>query len=252
MSKKVLFTIVGLLLFINGCSENSNYTLMQTKDAESKKPSKVTSQSIEYRILPQDRLNVILYKNPEQSATVQLQELGQNMNSEGILVNAAGYISMPLIGKIKVAGLTQTQAADRITSAYKKYLRAPSVYLEVMNKRIYVLGEVNKPGVVKLDKEKMTLFEALAFAGDLEDSAVRDNIIIVSNDPQNGLVMRSVDLTDFDTMNYAELMLRPNDIVYVQPDGWKEFRVASNNFTAPFETISKIASPFVTIKYLKD
>ncbi|MGC9351572.1 MAG: polysaccharide biosynthesis/export family protein, partial [Sulfurovum sp.] len=223
-----------------------------TKDAESKKPTKVTSQSIEYRILPQDRLNIILYKNPEQSAAVAMQDLGQNMNSEGVLVNASGYIAMPLIGKIKVAGLTQTQAADSITYAYKKYLRTPSVYLEVMNKRIYVLGEVKNPGVVKLDKEKMTLFEALAFAGDLEDSAVRDNIIIVSNDPHKGLVMRSVDLTNFDTMHYAELMLRPNDIVYVQPDGWKEFRVASNNLTAPFETISKIASPFVTIKYLKD
>ncbi|MFT7824904.1 MAG: polysaccharide biosynthesis/export family protein [Sulfurimonas sp.] len=252
MSKKVIITIMGLLLFINGCSESSNYKLMQTKDAESKKPTKVTSQSIEYRILPQDRLNIILYKNPEQSAAVAMQDLGQNMNSEGVLVNASGYIAMPLIGKIKVAGLTQTQAADSITSAYKKYLRTPSVYLEVMNKRIYVLGEVKKPGVVKLDKEKMTLFEALAFAGDLEDSAVRDNIIIVSNDPRKGLVMRSVDLTDFDTMNYAELMLRPNDIVYVQPDGWKEFRVASTNLTAPFETISKIASPFVTIKYLRD
>ncbi|UFH58552.1 polysaccharide biosynthesis/export family protein [Sulfurovum mangrovi] len=252
MSKKIIFTITALLLFLNGCSESSDYKLMQTKDAESKRPTKVTSQSIEYRILPQDRLNIILYKNPEQSATVSMQDLGQNMNSEGVLVNAAGDITMPLIGKIKVAGLSQTQAADRITTAYKMYLRTPSVYLEVMNKRIYVLGEVKNPGVVKLDKEKMTLFEALAFAGDLEDSAVRDNIIIVSNDPERGMVMRSVDLTNFDTMNYAALMLRPNDIVYVQPDGWKEFRVASTNLTAPFETISKIASPFVTIKYLKD
>ena len=64
--------------------------------------------------------------------------------------------------------------------------------------------------------------------------------------------MRRVDLTNFDTMRYASLMLRPNDIVYVQPDGWKEFKIASDNFTAPFETIAKIASPFVTIKYLTD
>ncbi len=57
-------------------------------------------------------------------------------------------------------------------------LNSPSVYVEVLNKRIYVLGEVNRPGVVKLDKEKMTLFEALAFSGDLTDNAVRNNIII--------------------------------------------------------------------------
>lgn len=113
---------------------------------------------------------------------------------------------------------------------------------------IYVLGEVKKPGVVKLDREKMTLFEAIAFSGDLTDSAVRENIIILSNDIKSGMQMRRVDLTNFDTMRYSSLMLRPNDIVYVQPDGWKEFKVASDNFTAPFKTIAEIVSPFV--KYL--
>ncbi len=105
---------------------------------------------------------------------------------------------------------------------------------------------------MKLDREKMTLFEAIAFSGDLTDSAVRDNIIIVSSDPKKGLKMRSVNLTDFKSMRYASLMLRPNDIVYVQPDGWKEFRIKSDNFTAPFETVTKIAAPFVTLKYLSD
>ncbi len=94
------------------------------------------------------------------------------------------------------------------------------------------------------------MFEAIAFAGDLTDDAVRDNIVILSNNPKNGMQMRRVDLTNFDTMNYASLMLRPNDIVYVQPDNWKEFKVASDNFTSPFETVAKIAAPFVTIKYL--
>jgi polysaccharide export outer membrane protein len=64
--------------------------------------------------------------------------------------------------------------------------------------------------------------------------------------------MRKVDLTNFDTMNYASLMLRPNDIVYVKPNDWKSFKVASENYTSPFETITKIAAPFVTLKYLSD
>ncbi|MFT7823240.1 MAG: polysaccharide biosynthesis/export family protein [Sulfurimonas sp.] len=251
MLKNLLIALAGSLL-LAGCTGGSDYKLMQTENYEAVKQERVTSQSIEYRILPQDRLDIILYKNPEQSAAVQLQELGQKMNSKGILVNAAGYITMPLIGKVKVAGLTQTQAADRITHAYKKYLRTPSIYLEVLNKRIYVLGEVNKPGVVALDKEKMTLFEAIAFAGDLTDSAVRENIVIISNQPGNGMVMRSVDLTNFDTMRYASLMLRPNDMIYVQPDGWKEFKVNADNLTSPLETIAKVAQPFVTLKYLND
>jgi polysaccharide export outer membrane protein len=226
--------------------------LVQNQKSTVQEDVAVPKGSIEYRILPQDRLKVVFYRDPQQSAEVSTGELGQEMNRDGILVNAAGNIKLPLIGKIKVAGLTQSQAADRITQRLRKYLNAPSVYVEVMNKRIYVLGEVNKPGVVKLDREKMTLFEAIAFSGDLTDSAVRDNVIIVSNKPGKGLTMRSVDLTNFKKMRYASLMLRPNDIVYVQPDGWKEFRVRSNNFTAPFETITKIAAPFVTLKYLSD
>ena len=126
------------------------------------------------------------------------------------------------------------------------------MYVEVLNKRLFVLGEVNKPGVVNIDKEKMTLFEALANAGDFTDAAVRNEIIILSNSPTKGMKIRKVDLTNFDTMNYASLMLRPNDIVYVKPNSWKEFRVKSDNYTAPFETIAKIAAPFVTLKYLTD
>ena len=246
-----LFSILAATFLFNGCA-NSDYKLLQTDKNTTVAKVEHTDRSIEYRILPQDRLEVMLYKDPDQSTLVALQELGQSMNKKGILVNAKGYITLPLIGRIKVAGLTQSQAAERITARYKTYIKTPSVYLEVLNKRIIVLGEVKKPGVVVLDKEKMTLFEALAFAGDLTDSAVRDNIIILSADARGNIDMRHIDLTHFDTMQYKSLMLRPNDIVYVQPNDWKEFKVASNDYTSIFETVSKIASPFVTLKYLKD
>ncbi len=251
MLKKVI-TVLSVLFVVVGCgSLDSEYQLVQNEKSNAQDNVTVAKGSIEYRILPQDRLQIVFYRDPQQGAEVT-GELGQGMNKNGVLVNASGYVILPLIGKVKLAGLTQTQAADRITKRLRKYLNSPSVYVEVMNKRIYVLGEVNKPGVVKLDREKMTLFEAIAFSGDLTDNAVRDNIIIISNKPGRGLTMRSVNLTNFKTMRYASLMLRPNDIVYVQPDGWKEFRVKSNNFTVPFETIAKIAAPFVTLKYLSD
>jgi len=252
MIKKVIIAI-GALFVLAGCgSLDSEYQLVQNKNSTVQEEVSVPKGSVEYRILSQDRLKVVFYRDPQQGAEVSSGELGQEMSPGGILVDSAGYITLPLIGKIKVAGLTQTQAADHITQRLRKYLNTPSVYVEVMNKRIYVLGEVKKPGVVKLDREKINLFEAIAFSGDLTDNAVRDNIIIVSSRPGKGLTMRSVDLTNFKNMRYASLMLRPNDIVYVQPDGWKEFRVKSNNFTAPFETITKIAAPFVTLQYLSD
>lgn len=252
MLKLKNFLTLSILLFIVGCAGRSEYELLQSKKSTDQDVY-VTDRSIEYHILPQDRLSISLYKDPTQgSENGGNNELGQSMKQGGILVDAAGNIVLPLIGKVKVAGLSQTQAANRISARYKKYLNTPSVYLEVMNKRLFVLGEVNKPGVIAIDKEKMILFEALASAGDFTDAAVRNEIVILSNSPTKGMQIRTVDLTHFDTMNYASMMLRPNDIVYVKPSSWKAFRVASNDFTAPFETITKIAAPFVTLKYLTD
>jgi len=253
MFKIKLVVLAGVLLFLNGCTGDSDYQLLQTKKNTTDENTKVTAGSIEYLILPQDRLAVSLYKDPADSPELDRgSDLGQSMNRNGLLVNAAGFISLPLIGNVKVSGLTQTQAADYITKRYKKYLNTPSVYVEVLNKRLIVLGEVRKPGVIPMTNEKMNLFEAIANAGDLTDSAVRDSVTIVSNNPVRGIQMRTVNLTNFDTMRYASLMLRPNDIVYVKPSSWKAFRVASADYTSPLETLTKIASPFVTLKYLFD
>jgi len=248
-----VISFMAALFVLAGCAGKSEYQLVQTESVEESKNVSVSDRSIEYHILPQDRLEVALYKDPSQGqVSYSSNELGQSMNNKGILVNTAGYIALPLIGKVKVAGLSQSQAADRITTQYKKYLNTPTVYVEVLNKRIFVLGEVNKPGVVEIDKEKMTLFEAIAHAGDLTDAAQRNEIIILSNSNVKGMQLRKVDLTNFDTMKYTSLMLRPNDIVYVRPNGWKEFKVAADDVTSPFVTIAKIASPFVTLKYLAD
>jgi len=252
MRKTSSLFLIGAVVILNSCAVNKNYELLQTKQADTQ-TVEVSDRSIEYRILPQDRLAVSLYKDPAQSSEVGLSsggDLGQSMNKQGILVNASGYISLPLLGKIKVAGLSQSQAADKMTRGYRQFLNTPTVYVEVLNKRLFVVGEVKKPGVVNIDKEKMTLFEALATAGDLTDDAVRNEIMILSNHGNKGMQLRKIDLTNFDKMDYASLMLRPNDIVYVKPNSWKQFKVNAENIASPFNLIASIASPFVTLKYL--
>ena len=245
--KKLL--IIALALLMSACTSTK---LLQTKADQKSQYINTSAASIEYRILPQDRLKVVLYKDPQQSTMMDQQGLGQSLDPNGVLVDTAGYITMPLIGRVHVAGLTQTQAAKKIERRYKKYVKTPSAYVEVMNKRLIVLGEVNKAGVVPIDKEKMTLFEAIAHAGGFKDSAVRNNIIILYRDRSGKLALRRVDLTNFDKMDYGSLMLRPNDIVYVQPNDWKEFKVNSDNVTSIFKSVGTVLSPFATIKYLDD
>ncbi len=250
MYKRVVVAMFGALFLLTGCVDKSDYVLLQS-DENLSKQEVTLKQSYEYIIMPQDRLLIALYRNPEIISEGGGGVLGQQMQSEGILVDAKGYVVLPLIDKIKLAGLTQEEAARRITAKYKAFLKIPTVYVEVLNKRVYVVGEVRNPGPVKLDREKLTVLEAIASAGDLTDNAVRDNIIILSRNKQHKLYMRKVDLTHFDNVALSNMMLRPNDVVYVQPDGWKEFKITSDNFTAPLNTITQIASPFVTLKYLK-
>lgn len=257
MFKIKLLLALGGALVLNGCMGSTEYQLMQTSAPEStlrQNSVNVSDRSIEYKILTQDRLAVTLYKDPQAAAAGSGNSAGlaQRMSSEGILVDTSGYVPLPLIGKVKVTGLTQSQAADRIKNEYKKYLNTPSVYVEVLNKRILVLGEVRNPGVVNLDREKITLFEALAKSGDFTDAAIRDSVLILSNNPGKGMVMRTVDLTNADTLSFASLMLRPNDIVYVKPTDWKQFSVASAEVLSPLNPLLKIAGTYATFKYLFD
>ena len=243
MFKMKLIVLAGVLLLLSGCSSKSDYQLFQTTDRVIVE-KEIPNRRVEYKILPQDRLAINIYKYPELAPT--------SMTEKGILVDSRGYISLPLIHRVKIAGLTQTQAARMLERKYKVYLTDPTLNLEVLNKRIYVLGEVNKPGVVKLDREKLTVIEAVALAADFTDSAVRDNIIIISHNSQNKMIMRKVDMTSFKSMNLANLMVKPNDIIYVQPNKWKSFKVASDDVTSVLDPILKVVGTYATFKYLVD
>jgi len=237
------FTIVLLFIFtFTACNQGrSDYELLQSQNIV-KNEKKKKLENIEYKIVTQDRLSIVIYQYPEITPT--------KMNEKGILVDSQGYISLPLIHRIKIAGYTQSDAARMLEEKYKKYLTDPSLNIEVMNKRAYILGEVKKAGVIRLENETMSVIQAVATAGGLTDSAQRDQVFVITHDGNNTMRMRRIDLTSFTVLQASNLLVKPNDIIYVQPNKWKSFRVASDDFTSPFETIAKVASPFVTLKYL--
>ncbi|SFV61742.1 Capsular polysaccharide biosynthesis/export periplasmic protein WcbA; Capsular polysaccharide export system protein KpsC [hydrothermal vent metagenome] len=239
-----IFVVSISILLISGCGiGRSDYELMQNNKCV-KSEKKISIGSIEYKIMPHDRLSITIYQYPELTPT--------DMNKNGILIDSKGYISLPLIHRVKIAGYTQSQAAKLIENRYKKYLTDPSLNIEVMNKRVYVLGEVKSPGVVQLDNEMGTVMQVIAHAGGFTDSARRDNIYIVSSDSDNNLKMRKVDMTSFAALQRSNIVVKPNDVLYIQPSKWKSFKIAADDFTSPFETITKLAAPFVTLKYLSE
>ncbi len=231
---RISILLLLLAFIIGGCA--NKYTLVETNTTVQAEPMK--HYYYEYKIQPHDRLLITSYKFPEVTPNT--------MNEQGILVDSAGYVNLPLIKRVHLAGLTQNQAARVLERKYSRYLRNPSFNVEVANKRIYVLGEVNKPGVVKLDRDQMTILEAIAYAGGLSDNAVRDNIIVISKNPfTHQMHMRKIDLTNFDTLQHTNIILKPDDIIYVQPNGWKKFEVTSKNISSIFGTINSLATPYL-------
>jgi polysaccharide export outer membrane protein len=246
------YLLISLLLAgLSGCSSKSDYLLFNQTNVNKTPTKKVTvprSDNIqfEYKIRPHDRISVIVYKHPELSTTNMT-----NLQVErGLLVNSKGDIRLPLIRKINLVGLTQTEAEEKISQSYATYLKHPDIQIEVLNKRAYVIGEVKQPGEFELINEQLPLLQLLAKAGDITDTADRNSILIFRGNDPTKVQTEVVSLTDKKSLLTANLMIKPNDIVYVMPNDMKAFNTGVNEISPIFRLIGNVLQPFVSIKFL--
>jgi len=243
------FLLIPIIIAFSACSSKNDYVLFNKAQGSQKElTTEIENIKFEYKIQPYDRISIIVYKHPELSSTT----IGNAQYERGILVNSKGFLRLPLIKKIHIAGLSQTKAEEKISNAYRTYLKHPDIQIEVINKRAYVIGEVNQPGEVPLLNERLTLLQILAKAGDMTDSANRSSILILKNGQLSKIHTKIVNLTDANAIVTANLMIEPNDIVYVMPNGMKAFNTKVNEISPVFQLISNILQPFVNIKFLSN
>ena len=137
-------------------------------------------------------------------------------SAPGYLVDPAGTIEYPLLGTIKVAGLTTAETKDLIKNKLKLYLKEPSVYVRLLNYKISVMGEVLRPSVYVIPNETVTLPEALSMAGDLTIFGNRHNVLVIRDDNGKKEFGR-IDLTTRELYSSPFYYLHANDVVYVEP-----------------------------------
>src|SRR5690606_15339319 len=136
------------------------------------------------------------------------------------LVDSDGYIDFPVIGRIKIGGKTKEEVSAQLYTEVSKGIINPVINLRIMNFNVTVLGEVRKPGVHKINSERITLPEALSLSGDLTNYGKRNNVLITRE--ENGKInTHRVDLTRSDFINSDFYYLKQNDVVYVEPNGTK-------------------------------
>jgi polysaccharide export outer membrane protein len=166
--------------------------------------------------------------------------------ANGYIVDAYGYVQLPLVGSVLVAGLTSREARDTITKRLERYIQTPSVKLNIQNFRVTILGEVSRPGVYYVSSEKMEITSALAMAGDLTIFAKRDNISVIRE--ENGKkTFATIDLTSRDLFNSPYYNLHSNDILYVEPLKSKKFQAQNWYRVMPF-VLSSISVAIVLVR----
>lgn len=170
----------------------------------------------------------------------------------GYLVGSDGFIEIPNLGKIKAAGLTKTQLKNQITKEIldKKLLVNPIVDIRYLNFEITILGEVASPSVITVPSEKISLVKALGMAGDITIYGKKDNVLLIRE--EGGVrKTRHINLNSSDFLNSEYYYLRPNDVVYVEPNKAKVAVSGRSQQVLPLVLTSISILVFVLDKVIK-
>lgn len=230
MKKIFLFLLVATAL--GSCTSYKHVPYMQ--DIETVNNSTQNLPLYDARIMPKDLLSITVNTtDPKTSApfnlTVQTSiNAAYNTNTttqaalQQYLVNNEGEIDFPVVGRLKVGGLTKNEAEDLIREQLKPYLKeTPIVTVRMANYKIAVLGEVARPGSFTVSNEKVNVLEALAMAGDMTVYGLRTNVKLIREDADGKRSIHELDLTKSDLVLSPYYYLKQNDILYVTPNQTK-------------------------------
>lgn len=248
------FLVMGVIvsILLSGCGAKK-YQLFENDNPELVSQSQDINISYEGKIASDDILSIDIYNMNQKSNVLRdgsiLGQITAVEPNNRYIVSETGTIYLPLLNEITVEGLTAPQLSQTLTNAYKKYLRDPYVKVMIKNHKVYVLGEVQKQGIVPIDGNSISVIEAISKSGGLTDHSMTDRVRVVSQ--ENGKYkLRTINLNQLTAFNAQNLMLNHNSIVYVEPEGSKAFRVAVQDYLPIIQAISSISSTFLTIDYI--
>lgn len=260
---KYFLSMLVFPLIISSCGSSEKIAYVQNPE----QMSNVTNQKLfDARIMPKDILTVTVTTiDPEAAVPFNLsvpttvsQANTKTLTSQPVLqdylVANDGTIDFPIIGEIKVAGLTKKECEAMILEKIRPYLaetEKPIVTVRMSSYSIAVLGEVKTPGSFPVSREKINVFEALAMAGDMTIYGVRDRVRLIREDAKGNKEIQILDLTDANIINSPYYYLQQNDIIYVEPSKVKkqDARVGSmtNLWFSATSILVSVASLLVNI-----
>ena len=164
------------------------------------------------------------------------------------LVDNEGNINFPVLGELKLGGLTKREAEQLIIDKLKPYMKeTPIVTVRMVNYKISVIGEVTRPGTFTISNEKVNLLEALAMAGDMTVYGLRDNVKLIREDANGKQQIVTLDLNKAETILSPYYWLQQNGIVYVTPNKAKARNSDVGNSTSLWFSATSILVSIVSL-----
>ena len=204
-------------------------------------------------IKPDDELSITVNStNPGATAVYQMPMINPATTSEmaktssprfqTYIVNSKGDITFPELGTIHVEGLTTEQLAAELTQKISKDVKDPQVDVRILNFEVSVGGEVRTPSRIPLSRQRMTVLDALALAGDLTEYGERSDVLVIRE--ENGQrTYTHLDLNKSETLNSPYFYLKQNDYIYVSPNTIKQSNSRYNtNNSYKLSVISTVVS----------
>jgi len=229
--KKILGLVASaiLCLLLGSCGSGKNIAYFKNADTIDLSASRGLFDA---RIMPKDLLTItVSTTDPKASMPFNLS-VTNTLNNTGSLYTGAGalqtylvdndgYINFPVVGAVKVGGLTKRQCETRIREQILPYMSKsenPIVTVKMASFKVAVAGEVKSPGIFNVDQEKISIMEALARAGDLTIYGKRDNVLLMREDSTGQKSFHRINLNDANLVNSPYYYLQQNDYIYVEPN----------------------------------
>lgn len=226
--------------------------------AENLSKEYVNDRTVTYRLQPGDNLYIRAINTVDErsAASINGETTTTRTNTltsdagiylQSYTVDEAGYIELPLVGKVEVKNLTVEEAKNRLQEEMDKFVNQTTLIVKLSNFNLTLLGEVAKPGMYKVYQSQINIFEAISMAGNVTNFAKNNEVRIVRQ-TDNGSEIVTIDLGQADILSSPYYYMKPNDIIYVEPLKIKQWGFTTFPYSTVFSIISLAATLYLAFR----
>lgn len=198
-----------------------------------------TSEQLAIRLMPQDKITIVVNNRSQELSTMfnlpiystRIGSTSYNQYMSAYTIDSEGCIDFPELGRLEIAGMKREEVAATIKELLVKndLLKDPVVTVEYANLGFNILGEVNKPGRYSFDRDRLTLFDAIAQAGDLSIQGKRSDILLMREQPDGTRINYRLNLQNaVEVMQSPAFYIQQNDVIYVEPNKYRSRQTTVN------------------------